>query len=170
MPELAWPEKQLMQLLRQKMVNYLVDWNWLFRRIQQLRQYLILFEIDYPSKVLDIFIFFSGSYPLSPQNLWFPFFFFYGLCLFILNMYLIWQSSSNVWSCWFRYSSWPFLLPLPFGEWVIAVNFDHNCYVLVHVLMVIIVNSLWNDVGWWSTSAVWIVIDCWVVRLTPLNA
>ena len=64
MPELAWPRKLPMLLRRQKMVNCLVGWNWLLHKMQQLHQYLILFEIGCLSKVLRDFLFFLGF--LSP--------------------------------------------------------------------------------------------------------
>jgi len=47
---LAWQRKLLMLLLRQKMVNCLVDWNWVLHRIQQLHQYLTPYVIVCPSK------------------------------------------------------------------------------------------------------------------------
>ena len=75
---LAWPRKLLMLLLRQKMVNCLVDWNWVLHKIQLLHQFLTLYEIDCPSKEFH-----------SDLKLHIPF-----LLLWVLSLLYVWCAYS----------------------------------------------------------------------------
>lgn len=98
MLELAWPRKLRMLLRRQKMVNYLVGWNWPLHKMLQLHQYLILFEIGCPSKVLRDFPFLGFLSLLSCFHTFFLPFCLNIYCVYhfiVLKMYLIANSQGK---------------------------------------------------------------------------
>lgn len=86
MPGLVWPKKLLMLLHKQRMVNCLVDWNWHLHKTLQLHQFLILFEIDCPSKVF-----------LSPVN---------SIYFFLLNIFCLHINIVSYCPCCVHRSCW----------------------------------------------------------------